>query len=645
MKKTRSKKKKKRVAQTPPSVGKKKNYFRINVLPEGISLKVKSGVSLWRALQSTDTVRDGECGGIGKCGKCKVIVVTPIGPPDDEEKKLLSTRDYERGVRLACRIRVEKDLVVHQLFEDKSTDFFQILKHGHAPVLDDLDPLVNKEYVTIPPPSLDNPDSDFFRIRGALGEEYKNLKITYRCLASLFTSLRRTGYSGMAIFHNECMLAWESRGSVNGRFGIAFDLGTTTLVGKLIDLTDGSEMAVISRLNSQSKYGTNVISRIQYMKEHPGIGLTRMRKLLLKDLNLIAGQLLKAISMKPSNVFVAVAAGNTTMQHVLLGLDPRGIAEAPFSPVITEGMTFRTKDIGLELHPDAMMYVMPCRSGYIGGDLIAFILASGAAEQRDRMMLGLDIGTNGEIFLGNGKRMLTCSAAAGPALEGARISNGMIAKRGAIESVRLENDGFSYNVIGNVKPKGMCGSGLVDLAALLLHCGLIDGEGLMSRSNADETSSFMGNRLKPNKDNGTYDFLLASERSSFHDKELFLSQKDVRELQLAKGAIASGVRILMKIMDVNEEDIDTVYLAGALGNYVNPYSAMRIGLIPRVDPAKIKSLGNAASTGAKMALLSKHQWERSTQIADFVEHVELSEHPQFFDSFIEEINFPTVNLW
>lgn len=625
-------------------MGKEKKYFRINVLPDGIWLKVKSGVSLWKALQSTDTVREGECGGIGKCGKCKIIVVTAIGPPDEEEKKLLSPKDYERGVRLACRIRVEKDLVVHQLFEDKSTDFFQILKHGHAPEID-LDPLVHKEYVTIPPPSLDNPDSDFYRIRDALGEKYKNLKITYRCLASLFRCLRRTGYSGMAIFHNECMLAWESRGSVNGRFGIAFDLGTTTLVGKLIDLNEGNEMAVISRLNSQSKYGTNVISRIQYMKEHPGIGLNRLRKLLLKDLNLIAGQLLKAISLKPSNVFVAVAAGNTTMQHILLGLDPRGIAEAPFSPVITEGMTYRTKDIGLELHPDAMMYVMPCRSGYIGGDLIGFILASGAAEDRERMILGLDIGTNGEIFLGNKNRMLTCSAAAGPALEGARISSGMIAKRGAIESVRMENDGFSYNVIGNVKPKGLCGSGLVDLAAILLHCGIIDSDGLVKPSNPVESCGLMSSRLMPNESRGTYDFLLASARSSFHDKELCLTQKDVRELQLAKGAIAAGVRILMKVMGVTEKDIDTVYLAGALGNYVNPYSAMRIGLIPRVDPDKIKSLGNAASTGAKMALLSKYRWERSTEIADFVEHVELSEHPEFFESFIEEMNFPTENLW
>jgi uncharacterized 2Fe-2S/4Fe-4S cluster protein (DUF4445 family) len=345
------------------------------------------------------------------------------------------------------------------------------------------------------------------------------------------------------------------------------------------------------------------------------------------------------------DILVAVAAGNTTMQHFMLSLDPSGIAEAPFTPLITEGMTFRSHDVGLRLHPDAMLYVMPAKSGYIGGDLIGFILSSGAAEQNEKLILGLDLGTNSEIFLGNKRRILTCSAAAGPALEGARISHGMIAKEGAIESFRFEENDIFYNVIGNIKPKGLCGSGLVDLVALLLHHGIISLEGLIYPPDYHKKRNSMTARVIQTQENEIHDFLLADSRYSLDGQPIVLTQKDIRELQLAKAAIASGIKILLKTMGADIEDIDDVYLAGALGNYVHPLSAMRIGLLPRINPGKITSLGNAASTGANMILLSKGYWDKSTEIANFLEHIELSGHTDFFDSFIEEMNFPTDNLW
>lgn len=623
----------------------RKPLFWLHILPEGMWLKAKKGENLWKALLPTKSDRPGECGGLGRCGKCGVVISPVPRPPDEVEQKLFSAEELEKGVRLACRTRVEEDLVVYTAIEPKSADTFQILKHGHTPRIR-LDPLVHREYIEIPRPTLENPSSDFHRLRQTLANDpqYAHLKITYRCLSHLFNRLRKTDFSGMGIFHNECMLAWEKRGSVHGRFGIAFDLGTTTLVGKLVDLYDGCEVCAISRLNSQVRYGTNVISRIQYIRENRG-GVNKLRKLLLKDLNLIAKDLLEKCDLAKDNIFVAVAAGNTTMQHFLLNLDPSGIAEAPFSPVITEGMTYRTKDLGISLHPDAMLYVMPSKSGYIGGDLIGFILASGAAENDDRMILGLDIGTNGEIFLGNKKRMLTCSAAAGPALEGARITHGMMAKRGAIESFRLEDGRLAYNVIGNAQPRGLCGSGLVDLAALLLHTGLVDGDGLMGPANSGKPGTCLNSRIGKNVEDETCYFKIASAGESLHGKEIHLTQKDVRELQLAKGAIAAGIRILMKELGVTLNDIDAVCLAGALGNYVKALSAMRIGLVPKTDPYKILSLGNAASTGAQMALLSKRQWQRSDEIADFIEHVELSEHPDFLNTFIEEMNFPEENLW
>lgn len=640
MKKNPSRKKRRRYYKATPTVKhKKKKFVWLNILPDGIWLKVRRGINLWKAMQRTNVALEGECDGLGKCGKCKIMVVTAIGPPDEDEKKALSDEDLETGVRLACRIRLEKDLVVHSMIEDQPGDFYQILKHGQVPPIR-IDPLIYKMDVTIRESG--GSDSHFLRLRKALGRDFKNMEITHRCLAALNKNLRKTRFDGLAIFHDRRMLAWEPRWSVNGRFGIIFDLGTTTLVGKLIELSEGCEVAVISRLNSQTKYGTDVISRIQYVTEHSN-GLLRMRDLLIKDLNFISQQLVATIGLSLNNIFSAVAAGNTTMQHFLLGLDPSGIAEAPFTPVITEGLAYGTKHLGLMFHPDAMIYVMPGKSGYIGSDLIGFIMASGAGES-ETMSLGLDIGTNGEIFLGNKCRMLTCSAAAGPALEGARITHGMMAKRGAIESFRMGDNGLSYNVIGNIKPMAMCGSGLVDLVALLLHNGLVDAEGLINPL-GEEPGNGLASRFVKDRGTGTYKFLVASAEESFHKKEIYLTQKDVRELQLAKAAISAGIKVLMKETGVAANELDTIFLAGALGNYVNPYSAQRIGLIPKTDVSKNKSLGNAASIGAQMALLSKGQWKKSIAIADFIEHVELSEHPDFFEYFIEEMNFPKENMW
>jgi uncharacterized 2Fe-2S/4Fe-4S cluster protein (DUF4445 family) len=281
---------------------------------------------------------------------------------------------------------------------------------------------------------------------------------------------------------------------------------------------------------------------------------------------------------------------------------------------------------------------MPSRSGYIGGDLISMILASGCAEQDDRIALGLELGTNGEIFLGNRKRSMTCSAAAGPALEGARISNGMIAKEGAIESVYAEDGNLRYQVIGNVEPRGLCGSGLVDLIAVLLGRSIIDPGGLMQPPQGGSEDTLTARVIE--RDKGVCDFLVAATEESFTQKPIYLSQKDVGELQLAKGAAAAGIQILTDEMDMDVKDIDVVYLAGAFGNYIHPQSALCLGLVPKVDPSIINTIGNAASTGASMVLLAKGYWKLANELASSLEHVELSTRPDFNEYFIENMNFP-----
>ncbi len=633
-------KKRKHFIESPPSKKRKAGYVWLKVSPADLWLKVRQGETVWEALQDTDVDVDGECGGLGKCGKCKVKVLSSIGPPSREEKELLDEEELKQGIRLACRTKIEKDLVVYVGKPEPDAEYFQILRSGYRPLLQ-LEPLVDKRLVTLPPNLQGDGLSDLDRVKLALGPEYQDLKASLHCLRTLPQMLKRTHFCGTAVLHNNCLMAWQNREKLNYHYGLVFDVGTSTLVGKLINLQDGSEVAAICRLNSQIKYGTNVISRLQYVKEHTN-GLGILYNVLIEDINHIIKRLLEVGGLKPNDIFVAVAAGNTTMQHFLLSLNPSGIAEAPFSAVLTDGLIVKAADVGLQLHPEALLYMMPMKSGYIGGDLISVVLASDAAEQEDEIILGLDLGTNGEIFLGNGKRLMTCSAAAGPALEGARISYGMIAKAGAIEGVSFEEGDLHYLVIGNIKPKGICGSGLVELVAVLLELDVIDSEGLIHPPQVKVAENLMSRVIGDGS--GVNNFLVASAEESYNDRPIYLTQKDVRELQLAKGAIAAGIKTLMDEMGIGTGDIGHVYLAGALGNYVNPYSAMRIGLIPRLDPEIIRSLGNAASTGASMVLLSKDYWHKANELTDFIEHVELSSRLDFNEYFIEQMDFPKENL-
>ena len=642
MKKPKSKKKKKRRRSfaLPPERKQKRKHVWLKVLPDDLWLKVRRGKTILEALQKTDVELEGDCGGLGQCGKCKVKILSSIGPPTSEAQELLDADELKAGVRLACRTKIRKEFTIYVGEPETEDTYYQILKTGRRPLFY-LDPLLEKQLVSLPPDAHNGGLADLERIRLAMGPNYDDLTAPLNCLRSLPNMLAKTEFHGAAVLHGKSLIAWQPREEGGRRYGLVFDLGTSTLVGKLISLLDGNEVAAISRLNSQSKYGSNVISRLQYVKENSE-GLQRLNELLIKDLNRITKRLLDVGGLKPEDIFIGVAAGNTTMQHLLLSLDPRGIAQAPFNPVSTDGMIVKAGDVGLELHPEALLYVMPTRSGYIGGDLISAVLASGAAEQDDLMILGMDLGTNGEIFLGNRKRLLTCSAAAGPALEGAKISQGMIARSGAVEGVSSGNGDFSCRVISNIKPKGICGSGLVDLAAVLLHTGIVDHEGLI-QPDLENENDIPGSRVIGRS--GVYDFLVAGPDESFDGRPIYLTQQDIRELQLAKGAVAAGIRTLMDEMGIGVEGIDRVYLAGALGNYVHPLSAMRIGLIPWVKPDIVQSLGNAASTGVSMVLLSKAYWQKANELAHSIEHIELSTRLDFNEYFVESLNFPEENLW
>lgn len=445
----------------------------MNVLPDDLWVSVQAGKTVWDGLQETEVDLGGECGGLGKCGKCRVKVLSAIDSPSEEDRELLSEEELEQGIRLACRTRLDQDMTVYLGEEPEAvTEYFQILTTSH--MLGDryipvsrLQPLVVKLPVSLLPETDRNGIANLDQVRLAMGTGYQELRPSLHCLRTLPERLGESGFQGAAVLYDQYLLDLQESERANQTYGMVFDLGTSTLVGKILSLIDGSEVAVTSSLNSQYRHGPDIISRLRYIKEHPR-GLEQLHNLLIKDLNQITARLLEVSGVRQDEIFVAVAAGNTTMQHLLLSLSPAGIAEAPFSPVVTDGLILTAADVGLNLHPAALLHTMPMKAGYIGGDLISVIMTSGVAEQKDEIILGLDLGTNGEIFLGNGERLLTCSAAAGPALEGARVSNGMIARAGAIEGVTFEEGQLRYRVIGNIKPRGICGSGLVDLVAVLL---------------------------------------------------------------------------------------------------------------------------------------------------------------------------------
>ncbi|MFW6115188.1 MAG: ASKHA domain-containing protein [Thermodesulfobacteriota bacterium] len=640
MKKPKKKKHRKKSSIGSRSRAKqKRKYFYVNILPNDLWLKVRQGQSVWQAFQKAG-IELGECGGLGKCGKCKVKIISPVGALTESERYWLDEEEVEEGIRLACRTTVDKDLVVYRPEPESEMEFSQVLQTGYMPHFE-INPLLNQRVVSLSSIPQDEGISDLDRVKRALGPEYAELKSSLHCLRNLPRMLQDSRFRGAAVLHGERLMTWQKLEEMQAIYGLVFDLGTTTLVGKLFNLLDGKELAVVSCFNNQSKYGKDVIARQQYIKEHPN-GLENLYQILVDDLNHLTARLLKTTSLCQDDVFIAVAAGNTTMQHLLLKLDPTGIAEAPFAPVLTDGVIVSAADVGLQLNPEALFYMMPVKSGYIGGDLMSVILASGAAEQDEEIILALDLGTNGEIFLGSRRRLMTCSTAAGPALEGARISRGMIAASGAIEAVYFEEGELHYQVIGNIKPKGICGSGLVELVAVLLELDVIDSDGLI-RVPQGQVAETLSSRVIPDP-SGVNKFLVASPEESGDGKPIYLTQQDVRELQLAKGAIAAGIKILMDDMGVGTEDIGYVYLAGALGNYVNPDSAMRIGLIPEVDRGSISSLGNAASTGASMVLLSKEYWKMAGELGKLVEHVELSSRLDFNEYFVEQIDFPRGKL-
>lgn len=614
-----------------------KRSGRVVFQPSGRAVEVDFGTPLSVAAEQAGLALNLSCGGKGTCGKCLVIVHGGDCPPSPVCEERFNGDQLAMGMRLACQCKVGSDCIVEvppESLIDKTES--KILTSGNGEPLE-VSPPVAKFHFHLDSEAGADGRSDLIRLEALVGMP---LRPELSALRELPDFLRDNDFAGTAVVRNGGDLVALEKGDTRAAcFGVAFDVGTTTVVGTLMDLSNGREAGVAARLNPQISYGDDVVSRIQKIREEPD-ALIRMQDAIIGVVNEILQDVAKQGGIKLEDIYDICMAGNTTMQHIFCGISPRALGEVPFPPAFSRHMTFTAGELGIVANPVACAYVFPNVGGFVGGDTVAGI-TSATLDQVEEPVIFVDIGTNGEIVLARRGEVLATSTAAGPAFEGARIANGMRATEGAIEKVWLENGDISFNVIGTRQASGICGTALIDLIAALLECGLIDTTGrlLCGEELPDSLPDGLRRRVALDSD-GQPTFQIVRPEQSARAGGVILCQRDIREVQLASGAIRAGVSIIMRQAGVSPAEVGQVLLAGAFGNYIRRENACRIGLLPDLPLERITFIGNASSTGAKMALLSHQARERADRIAASTRHVDLSADPEFQMEFGMAMMFP-----
>ncbi|MFQ5878147.1 MAG: ASKHA domain-containing protein [Acidobacteriota bacterium] len=607
--------------------------LKVTFLPGGATTRVPPGTTVFRAAAWLGRPVDSTCGGRGTCGKCRVRVVGAAAPITPTDEQHIGPGELSDGWRLSCRTEVRRDMTV-EVPRPMLRPRTAAAGAGRRVVLD---PNVHKVHVRLPEPGLHDQRPDALRLEEALLERGYPMRADLAVLRTLPRTLREAEFDVTAVLCGDTLVALEPGDTTREAHGAAFDLGTTTIVGTLIDLVSGEARSVGSALNAQAVHGGDVLSRISHgMTAAEGLG--ELQRLAVRSINDILEHLADGAGVPRERIYEMTIAGNATMLHLLMGIDPEPISVTPFTPAVGRGMDVPARDLGLAIHPRGRAYLFPGIGAYVGGDIVAGLLAT-ALPRGDRLRLFVDVGTNGEIALGWDRRTICTAAPAGPAFEGAEISCGMRATTGAIEGVRIAGDAVLLRTIDDAPPAGLCGSGLIDAVSELRRRGLMDATGRLLSD--EEARSALPEPLAARLVSvaGVRHFLLATERQT-GGRPILLSQKDIRQLQFAKGSIATGIRVLMKEMGVTAADLDQVLLAGAFGSYINPDSARLIGLVPPVPLDRIRAIGNAAGEGARIALLSYREREAAAAMPTRVEYLELSGRVDFNDIFMEALAFP-----
>lgn len=607
--------------------------------PEGKRVKVPFGSTVLDAAKAASVDLTSICGGIGKCGKCRIIIdggLNNVNPLTEIERNLLSDSEISANYRLACQTIIRGPLLV-RIPEESRTGRQRLQVEGvETPV--SLEPAIKKYFVELPTPNLQDVRSDADRLLDTLKEKYglEDLAVDYDVLIDLPSVLRKGGWRvTVAVFKGRRVISVEPGDTTKRLFGCALDIGTTKIAGYLLDLNTGFVLAVDSLMNPQISYGEDVISRINYASKGSG-ELAEMQKLVIGGINQILRRLVNKTGVSPEEIYEMTAVGNTAMHHLFLGICPKYVALSPYPPVTKRSIDIKARDLGVEINRNGNIHVLPLIGGFVGADTVAVILATRIYEMDD-ICMALDIGTNTEVVLGNRDKLLACSCASGPAFEGAHIKHGMRAASGAIEKVKInpENLEVEYQTIDGVKPRGICGSAMIDSVAEMFKAGLIDVFGTFNKNISSE-------RLRVGGDG--YEFVLAWGNETATGSDIVITQRDIREIQLAKAAIHAGCTILMRKMGVRESDISTLFIAGAFGSYIDPKSARTIGMYPEIPLSRVKVVGNAAGTGARMALVSKPIREKAEEISRKVNYIELGAERDFQAEFFNSHLIPYADL-
>ncbi len=602
------------------------------------SVRVPTGVTVFDSASWNGIAIDSTCGGHGTCHKCKIRVETPL-PISRHDRRTFSEDELSNGWRLACLATATQDLdvTVPPLTTRPKAATVGV---GRQVILR---PAVQKRYVELADPTLQDQRTDLARLTDAIDD--LELTVDLPVLRRLPQVLREADFKVTAVVVDEALIDVEPGDTSAQRYAIAFDLGTTTVVATLLDLATGTPVAVASRLNKQQPFGGDVITRISAVMMDPE-ALGRLQSLAGETLDELAQQVCVEGDVDPTHVYEVAIAGNATMTSLVLGIDPEPLGVAPFVMTSAQPPVVLAAEVGLHLHPRARAVMFPALGAYVGGDIVAGMLATGMDRDK-RTRLFIDVGTNCEIVLSNGDTILSTAAPAGPAFEGGAIRCGMRAAEGAIEVVRLDPDGTEetgvvLQVIGDVTPKGLCGSGLVDAVSEMVRVGLLDGSGrFVPEDQAVAKAPGLANRFVKIGEERVF-LLYRPAPDSDASESVYLSQRDVRELQFGKAAIATGWTLLLEELGLEHDDIQQVLLAGSFGSYLSPASAVRIGLVPKLPVLRIVSAGNVAGEGAKMALLSLRERVGAEALLEEVKYVELSDRPDFNDKFVDQLSFPGV---
>lgn len=579
-----------------------------------------SGQNLREALVLAGLDPGGTCGGRGTCGKCKVRIEGNINPMSATERNKLLPDEIKAGERLSCFCTVEDSLMV-------TVDYSETLPGlKNHPRFADL-PIVEKQVeikrIFLPGFDKQNPLPLFERLKDALpGLQMRIPPENFNELAAL----DRQGRPAMELY----ALVFGGR-EVRGlsrekqsAYGVALDLGTTSLQGILVDLSRGEAAAVASHTNLQRVYGQDIISRISYCLEDRE-GLDNLHRILINGIDSIVEELCEKTGISSDRLFSFTVVGNPVMLHFLLRFQVGGFGSAPYCGLFTSDYLSSAATLGIKANPEAAVWLLPQISGFVGSDLLAGLMT--ISDRTELRFLYIDIGTNGEILVGNKGKFRTASAAAGPAFEGGALSSGMRADAGAIDRVRLQDGSLAFHVLGQIPARGICGSGIIDLVGCLLEAGYLDANGIFTGAASEKLPMREGARGA--------ELLLNTPGGA----DVIFNQDDVRQVQLAKSAIRTAIEILLDKAGLKLRDLDVVILAGAFGSYIDPEQAIRIGLLPDIEPGLIRNVGNAAAQGAVMALLSPSYQEEARTLSSRVQYVELASHADFQRLFIKNINF------